>query len=562
MTAPPGRSVLIGSTAAYRRQVGLATLYFCGHQVGETLVPVLVGVLIDAALRTGDPSALLGWLAVLGLDFAFLSTCYRLGARQAWIADVRADQRLRLLVARRLLDPAGGAEAGRLPGSLVAIATSDTKRVGLINFALPLGLAALASLLVAAVALLRISVPLGLLVLLGTPPVLYVIHLFGRPLVGRSEAEQERAAQAAGTAADLVSGIRVLKGLRAEPAAVGRYARASADSLNATLRATGSHAWFSGTVLIVNGVFLAVVALVGGRLAAAGEISAGQLVAAVGLAQFLVEPLQELGWVNERLAQARASARRIAGLLGAAPALSRGTAPLPARIAGALQVRGVRHGSLTGLDLDVPPGELLGIVAADPADAVALLRCLARETDPGHGSVHLDGVPLADHPPELARSAVLVAAHDADLFAGTVRDNVAAGAPPGWDLLPALAAARADQVVDALPDGADTLVAEQGRTLSGGQRQRIALARALAADPPVLVLHDPTTAVDSVTEAEIAAGLRTLRHGRTTLVVTSSPALLAVADRVVMLDGGRVVADDHHDRLLHDHHRYREVVLG
>jgi putative ABC transport system ATP-binding protein len=354
----------------------------------------------------------------------------------------------------------------------------------------------------------------------------------------------------------------VLKGLRAEPAAIRRYARSSADSLAATLRATGSQAWFSGAVLMVNGIFLAVVALVGGRLAAAGEISTGQLVAAVGLAQFLVDPLRELGWVNERLAQARASARRIAELLGADPAVHSGTIALPERVDGAVQVLGLRHGSLAGLDLDVRPGELLGIAAADPGDAVALLRCLAREADAEHGSVRLDGVPLADHPPELARSAVLVAAHDAELFAGTVRDNVGAAAPAGRDLEPAMAAARADQVIEALPEGAHTVVAEQGRSLSGGQRQRVALARALAADPPVLVLHDPTTAVDSVTEAEIAAGLRTVRHGRTTIAVTSSPALLAVADRVVLVDGGRVVAQGDHSRLLRENARYREVVLG
>jgi putative ABC transport system ATP-binding protein len=125
-----------------------------------------------------------------------------------------------------------------------------------------------------------------------------------------------------------------------------------------------------------------------------------------------------------------------------------------------------------------------------------------------------------------------------------------------------MAAARADQVIEALPDGAHTAVSEQGRSLSGGQRQRVALARALAADPPVLVLHDPTTAVDSVTEAEIAAGLRAVRRNRTTIAVTSSPALLAVADRVVLVDGGRVVAQGDHARLLREHDRYREVVLG
>src|SRR5918992_671070 len=138
-----GAGVLRGSLAANRRYVGLAAILLCGHQAGEALVPVLVGVVIDEAVTTGDPLALLGWLGVLGLDFLMLSTCYRFGARQAWHGDVRADQRLRLRLTDRVLDPRGGAEAGRMPGSLVNIAVSDAKRVGVLNFALPLGLAAL-----------------------------------------------------------------------------------------------------------------------------------------------------------------------------------------------------------------------------------------------------------------------------------------------------------------------------------------------------------------------------------------------------------------------------------
>src|SRR5262249_13534207 len=160
----------------------------------------------------------------------------------------------------------------------------------------------------ATVALLRISIPLGLLILLGTPPLLYLIHLLGKPLERRSGPEQERAARASGVAADLVSGIRVLKGIGAEPAAVRHYAGISGEALAAPLRATGAQAWYQGAVLAANGLFLALVALVGGRLAAAGEISVGDLVAAVGLAQFLIEPLQTLGWVNGQFAQARASA--------------------------------------------------------------------------------------------------------------------------------------------------------------------------------------------------------------------------------------------------------------
>jgi putative ABC transport system ATP-binding protein len=557
--ATTGGEVLRGAVADQRGPVATAALLFCGHQAGEALVPVLVGVVIDRAVATGSPRALALWLAVLGLDFLVLSFCYRWGARRAWLGDVRADQRLRLLVADRVLDPRGGAEAGRLPGGLTSTAVTDAKRVGVVNFALPLGLAAVAAMAVAAVALLTVSLPLGLVVLLGTPVLLLAVRLMGRPLERRSGPEQERAARASGVAADLVDGVRVLKGLRAEPAAVARYVEASRSALGATLGATRAQAGYQGAVLAANGLFLALVALGGGRLAASGAISVGQLVSAVGLAQFLVTPLQIVGWVNGRLAQGRASAGRIAAVLSAPPAVAAGSVATAAGGDGALRIRGLVHGPLQGLELGVAPGELVGVVSADPGTAEALVRCLAREVDPEDGVVVLDGAELHALDPRQARAGVLVAAHDAQLFSGTVAENVAAVARPGAALEPALRAAQAHQVAEVLPDGLDTAVAEQGRSLSGGQRQRLALARALAADAPVLVLHEPTTAVDAVTEARIAEGVAALRTGRTTLLVTTSPALLAHADRVVLLDGGQVAVSGKHVELL-AHPAYRSAV--
>lgn len=560
---PTGSSVLRGSLDAFRGRLVAAAALFCGHQAGEALVPVLVGVVIDEAVGTGDPTALIGWLLVLGVDFLFLSTCYRFGARQAWHADVHADARLRMQLADRLVDPRGGAEKGRLPGSLANIAVSDAKRVAIVSFMLPLGVAAVAAVTVAAISLLTISLPLGLLILLGTPPLLWLIQLVGKPLEKRSETEQERAAQASGVAADLVAGIRVLKGIGAEKAAMAQYVGTSRTALGATLRATRAEAGFLGSVQLANGLFLALIALVGGRLAAGGEISVGGLVAAVGLAQFLVGPLQVFGFVSARLAQGRASATRIAEVLTSGHAVGAGHAAAPGDgPVGALTLREVSADGLTDLDLDVPAGQLLGLVAPDPAQASALLRCLGRESEPDSGRIELDGTPLTDYPPELARTQVLVAAHDAHLFAGTLRDNVLAGGPTDRDLDPAMAAARADQAADSLPAGRGSEIAARGSSLSGGQRQRVALARALATDVPVLVLHDPTTAVDAVTEAQIAGGLREVRDGRTTVLVTTSPALLAVTDRVVVLEDGRIRAEGTHSDLLSTDPDYRALVTG
>jgi putative ABC transport system ATP-binding protein len=544
------------------------------HQAGEAMVPVLVGVVIDRAVRTGDVKSLVLWIAVLGLDFLVLSNAHRVGSRLAWISEARTDQAIRMRVTERVLEPRGGAERSLLPGALVNIAVSDAKRIARLQLALPFCFAGIAAMLAAAIALLRISVPLGLLIMLGTPPLLWVLRLLGAPLRRRSGPEQERAAHSSGVAADLVGGIRVLKGLGAETAAVNRYGLTSRDALGATLHAGRAQAWYQGSVLAVNGLFLALIALVGGQLAARGAITVGELVTSVGLAQFLLGPLTIFGRVVSSWSQAKPSADRVAEVLNAPVAVTGGDRAPDAPVAGELTFTDVRHGVLDSMTLTVPAGQLLGLVSADPAPVLALLRCLNRESDPESGSVVLDGRAITELDPSALRAAIVVSAHDAEVFAGTLRENVLAGSarpadsrsesepPDDTAIEPALRAAHADEVARSLSDGLDTVLTEQGRSLSGGQRQRVALARALASDAPVLVLHDPTTALDSVTEARVAGALRQLRSGRTTIIATTSPALLASCDRVITLDGGTVGASGHHHDLVEAHADYRALVLA
>jgi putative ABC transport system ATP-binding protein len=517
----------------------------------------------------GDVPGLLLWLGVLAAVYVGLSVSFRFSARAGERAAVTAAHRLRTELVGRVLAPEGGAEEGRLPGELTNIATEDAKRVGAVAMALIVAFAATAGLVVGAVALLRVSLALGLLVLLGTPLLLWLGHLLGKPLERRSETEQERAAQASGVAADLVAGLRVLKGIGAERAAVARYRRVSQDSLASTLRAARAEAWQHGVVTVLTGALIALVALVGGHLAARGDIGLGELVSSVGLALFLVGPLGEFAWINAELAQGRASATRIAEVLDAPGDVS-GTPSAetltPDAVEGRLTLRSVTCGTLRGLDLDIAPGETVGIAVTDPADASALLRLLGRRADPDEGAVELDGTALTTLDLTDLRAAILVAEHDADLFEGTVLDNVTAALPATPPPLPAgvtaaMAASGTDEVARALPHGVDTAVTARGRSLSGGQRQRVALARALAADAPVLVVHEPATAVDAVTESRIAAGIRDVRGGRTTLLVTNSPALLAVTDRAVLLHDGRITAAGDHERLVHACADYRTAVL-
>ena len=543
------------------KRIALGVFGIIGHQTGESLVPVAIGFFIDRAVATGEYSQLLLGVVVLAVLFAAFSNSWRFGAGLLQRAFKGAEHDLRVAVARRVLDPAAGAYSSRLPGELLSIATADAERVGRIAYVISMGCGALAALAVTTIVLLRISVPLGLLVLFGTIPLIALIQFLGRTLEEHSRHEQAGAARAAGVANDLVSGLRVLKGIGAESAAVQRYRQASRLSLQATIRAARTQATYQGLNLGLSGVFLALVAFVGGRLAAEGEISVGDLIAALGLTQFLIGPMTRLTNMGAMWARARASAGRLASVLATAPAIGH-EATLARPVRGDLRLEHVAAGTLRDVDFEVGAGECIGIATADAADAVSLLDCLTGLILPDRGRIEVDGNAIDGLRAEELHAAVLVTPHDSYLFAETMLENIHGASPADEDVTWAIDAAAADEVAENLPRGVDTVVSEGGRSLSGGQRQRVALARALAARPPVLVLHDPTTAVDSVTEARIADGIRRTRAGSTTLLVTTSPSLLAITDRVVFIDDGRVVSATGHTDLLVARADYQELVLS
>ncbi|WP_456107175.1 ABC transporter transmembrane domain-containing protein [Peterkaempfera bronchialis] len=425
-----GPDALLAATArGQAAQLTTATLLIVGHQSCEALVPVLVGVVVDRAVDGGTGRSLLLWLTLLGLDFIALSLCFRFGSRASTRATEGAAHTLRVALAGRLLAPHGGADRDRLPGDLLTVVTSDAQQVGRFNSTLTTAAGAVAALTLGAVLLLRMSVLLGLVVLLGTPLVLAVMHRLGQPLERRSAAEQAAAARAAGTAVDLVGGLRVLKGLRAERPAFDRYRETSRTSLRATVAAARAEALLDGGAVLLAGILVTAVALVAGRLAVQGRIGLGDLIACAGLCQFLIGPTQSLMSVGPALARARASARRAVALLDAPPAVSGGTHTPAAPVTGALSVHGLTHGRLHGLTLDIAPGEHLGLVAPDPAEAADLLGCLSGDTTPTTGSIHLDGTPLADLTLEAARAAILVAPHQPYLFDGTLLANLHDGHP-------------------------------------------------------------------------------------------------------------------------------------
>jgi putative ABC transport system ATP-binding protein len=444
----------------------------------------------------------------------------------------------------------------------VSIANSDAEEVGRLGDHLPGAVGATAAVVVALAFIFTVDAGLGLLVLAGLPAVLAVEKYFADRLLDRWADEQEESSEAAAVAADLMGGLRVLKGIGAERAAADRYRRASRESLRANLRAASVEAMASTVGTFVTGGFLALIALTAGRMAAGGSITIGEFVAAVGLTQFLISPLQIVGGTITSLAESRASANRVAKVLETAAAVVDGWHCFEGPVTGRLVLRGVSRGKLRPFDLTAGPGDLVGLAVPDAAVARELVACLAREADPASGTLEIDGIPFEDLELDSLRRAVVVSAHDAALFEGPLSDNVLPHGPGTTDLAAALEAAGAGQVADSLPAGIATDLGERGRFLSGGQSQRVALARALAADAPVLVLHDPTTAVDSVTEQHVADGLRRLRQGRTTILITTSPALLAACTRVVLVGrkGSRVYGT--HQLLVAEDAEYRRAVLA
>ncbi|MBF4161453.1 ABC transporter transmembrane domain-containing protein [Nocardioides acrostichi] len=539
-----------------RKGAGATTLMVSVHQICEASTPVIVGLALDDAIARGSVAGTWAWIALLAGIYVVLSACGNGAGPVGVRACTRAEHDVRQAVVARFLDPRG-MKGERSTGEALSIASSDASEVGNSVHALASGVSGLAALGVATLALFVTSPLLGLVALVSVLVVVFVAPLLARPLQQRSAAQQEAAAQSAAVAVDLVEGLRVLGGIGAEQTAADRYREMSQVSRRARVRAGAAEALFEGVTSTIGGFLLVAVAAVGALLAMRGELTAGQLVAGVGLAQFLVGPVSRIAYAGALAATTYASARRIADLLNTDYAVGEPAADLPGAVPGqdgiALGVERVHGGHLRGLDLRVLMGEFVAMVVDDLGERLELLDLLARRHDPATGRVMVDGVPAEQYPLDDLRRRVVVVPHDASLFTEPVADIL--GPRPG----PALVAARAEEVADSIRELGSL---QGGRNLSGGQRQRLSLARALAIDPPVLVLDEPTSALDAVTEAAVAAGLRDLRAGRhTTIVITSSAGVLAAADRVVFVSEGRVVASGRHEELTFDE-RYAGVVLA
>ncbi|HEY1828568.1 MAG TPA: ABC transporter ATP-binding protein [Acidimicrobiales bacterium] len=523
--------------------------------VAQSLIPFALGEAIDAVLHK-DRGQLVAWaMVVLGLGIVQAGAGL-MRHRRAVTNFLASSVRVQQLVARKASDLGGDLTKHVDAGEVASIGTTDVLRIGRLLDVSARGTGAIVSYALVAVVLFTSSVRLGLVLIIGAPVFALLVLPIMRPLERRQSAERTARSHASSLAADTVVGLRVLRGLGGEDVFAARYAAASQRVRVATVRTALTQSMLDALQVFVPGALLVVVTFLAARLVLSHSIAPGKLVAFYAYAAFLTLPVQTLIEAATRWSAATVAAGRVLTVLRLSPDLPRSVTPA------AEPGRGPLHDEVTGLTVE--PGLLTVVASSDPIAASELADRLGRFADGTEGRVLLTGTPLLELPLDVVRRRILVVDREPQILAGTL--HAAVDMPdlqPQDDSRPtveqSLATAAAADIVDGMAEGLETELPERGRTISGGQRQRIVLAAALRAHPDVLVLDEPTSAVDAHTEAAIADRLRAARSGRTTVVLSTSPFLLEQADVVAFLDG-HVRATGTHRDLMAGEPDYRRLV--
>ena len=514
--------------------------------IGLIIPPWLLSKAVDEGLLTGDFGRLVEWVAALvgvGVLTAYLSIM-----RHRTMTRVRMDGAFRTVTAVTRHATVLGATLPRrvTSGEVVTIGIGD---VGTVARALTMagpGLGGLVAYAIVAILLFAISPLLAVIVLVGVPILAGVVGPLLKRLNHTGTAYRQQQGITTARMVDIVAGLRVLSGLGGKDVFAQRYRGDSTVLRNEGYRLGAVSSWIAACGVGLPALFLAVVTWIAARMAAQGTIRPGDLVAVYGYVGLLVIPVFQFIEAGEWLSRAIVAAGRIVRFLGLAPEASRGTGAAPGGPAELFE---------PGSGVRITPGEFVALVSAHPAETAAVIERLggfaASETT--WGGIRVDAIDRAE-----LRRRIVVADNDAYLFADTFR-NVVGGADDA-EVMAAVDAAAARDVVDALPDGLDTVIRGQAANLSGGQRQRVRLVRALLADPEILLAVEPTSAVDAHTEAAMIGGLHGSRSGRTTVVTTTSPLVLDRADRVMFLVDGVVAGTGTHTDLLEGDCGYRAVV--
>jgi ABC-type multidrug transport system fused ATPase/permease subunit len=533
------------------RTLVMGMLFGIAWMSAQAVMPAVIGRAIDAGVADKDASELVkyaGLMLVIGLLQAASGIMRHRFAVTNWLT---AAYRTVQLVGRQAVQLGGTLPRKVSKGEVVAIGTTDLEHLGNLMDVSARFVGAIVSFVLVALILLHTSLTLGLLVLIGVPVLMLLVGPLLTPLQTRSARQRELMGQLSNTASDIVTGLRVLRGIGGEQVFHDRYRRESQTTRRAGVEVARLQSVLEALEVFLPGVFVVVVVWVGARYAVAGTISAGELVAFYGYAAFLMIPLRTATEYANKLIRARVSATRVCRVLALTSDHLDPTSPAPSPPVGS-ELVDLRTG------FRLRPGTLVALVSEQPEESAELADRLGMCAPDVDDEVRFGGVPLGALRREEVRRRIVVSDTASQLFSGRLGDRL--DLTGTGDVSRALTTTSSADIMEALPDGLETVVAERGRTFSGGQRQRLVLARVLTLDPEILILVEPTSAVDAHTEARIAARLRDHREGRPTVVTTSSPLMLDAVDEVAFLDGGRVVATGRHQDLLEDNPAYRRVV--
>jgi ATP-binding cassette subfamily B protein len=559
---------LLSFLRPYRRGV-IVSLAFAWGAMGMTVaIPALLGLTVDA-IDSGDRAALLplaGAIVAAGLLRLALTVVRRLVAGQVSLG-VEFDLRARVYSHLQALEL--GFFDSQQTGQLMSRATVDLQSI---RFFLGYGLIFLTqnalTILFAATIMLVIEPLLAVLALAPIPFVVLAATRYSRLSRPALQEVQQRIAELTAEAEEGISGVRVVKAFARERHMLARFGHRVGRVFDQNVYSTRLRAFYNPFIGFLPTIGLALVLLVGGHLVISGAITLGAFTAFYAYMGMLIGPTRSLGMALGMAQRAVASGNRLFEILDREPQVTSppGAPPLPPG-PGRIELRGVtlsydgERDALRGVDIEIAAGQTIALVGPTGSGKTSLVALVARLYDPAEGSVVLDGADVREIDVASLRSEVAFVAEDSFLFSASVAENIAYPRPGAnrEEVESAARRAQAHEFVSELPDGYDTPVGERGLTLSGGQRQRIAIARALLADPRVLVLDDATSSVDAQTEAAIKRGLQEALAGRTTFVVAHRLSTISLADEIIVMDAGRIVDRGGHEELLERCELYAEI---